>query len=125
MSSDYFLVHRGLQVQRLTSQEAGNRIEIPPRSSRDGFSPAAVDLTNSLERICKLKLAKAKSGGLLDWVTGRGRGKGRQLSAKQRELIYAFERQLVLARLGGDAAGAKFAAAVMKRCCKTTPFLMA
>lgn len=112
MAQDFFLIERVAQLQRLRASEGEVRLEIPGKLARSGFSPAALQLFQALDRIDEIPLDRAETG-LMPWLrTQRDRllsagrsedgSQGVQLAAKHRDLLQAFEKQVVRDLLGDD-----------------------
>lgn len=107
--SDYFLIHRALQVQRICGSEVEHGIELPGKLARDGLSSQAVAFLRCVDRIRKLPLDEKAGGGIMRMLRiGRARTDNR-LTPKQRSLILDFERQLVELRLLEDPVSQKLA----------------
>jgi hypothetical protein len=122
MSSDYFLIHRALQIQQLCSPEADHGIEIPGRFARDGLSTGTLDLMRCVDRIRKLRLAQQSEGGMMQLLRG-GRSKtDGGLTAKQRATIDEFETGLVELRLLDDQEPSQFAARFIQAILKNRSF---
>ncbi len=109
MSSDYFLIHRGLQIQRLCSQDRENHLEIPGRFARDGLPANIVAFLRQLDRIRKLPLDEKSEQGMKQLLRGLRTSRPRELTPRQRDLIYSFETQLVELSLSDDAPAARLA----------------
>ena len=106
--SDYFLIHRALQVQRLCSSDTEQGMVVPSRFARDTLPPLAIELLRSVDRIRKLRMDDS-SGGLLQMLRG-GSKIDEGLTEEEQQLIYDFETQLVELRLSDDPQGRKLAA---------------
>jgi len=112
MAHDFFLIERASQLQKLRASESEVRLEVPGKLARSGFSAAALQLFQMLDRIDEIPLDKSETG-FMPWLRaqrerllpgGRGEegGQGVQLSRKHRELMQAFEKQVVRDLLGDD-----------------------
>ncbi len=114
LMSDYFLIHRALQIQRLCAPGSEHGIELPGRLSRDGLPAAAIAFLRAVDRIRKLPLDEKAPRGLMQLLRlGRTQSASR-LTPKQRALILEFERQLVELRLLDDPQANKLAAACIQ-----------
>jgi hypothetical protein len=132
MYYDYFLMHRALQIQRLRAAEAGNRIDLPSRIARTGYSKAAGQLCRTVDTICSWDFGdkpKQDRWGWLKirsfrWWPGRPAEPAASgtddatlqpmVTAEQRAVINEFESGLVRARLGDDSSASELATAIME-----------
>ena len=130
MSSDYFLLHRAMQIQRLRSGTAGGSIQIPDRRSRGRTNPALLGVCTAIDAIDKLPLGEdaPQRKSLLAWLRLprliAAKAEVREaddaateafvLTDAERELLEKFEEDLVRLALDDDASAAAVATQIMQ-----------
>ena len=105
--SDFFLIERASQVQRLRASQASPSIQIPGRMARVGHSRAAKKLYQCIDEICAIKISERRE----KWISRMAQrgaellriGKatemtsepGAELSARHRQALHSFDRYAV------------------------------
>lgn len=124
MVHDFFLVERAAQIQRLRSGEGEDGIEVPGRLSRSGYSAAAVQLFQALDRIADIPLGEGQTGFLPwlknqkdRWIPGAGGGSSSGgkpiLNPKHQAVLLDFEKLVVQCLVSDDGSAAGAAAPVV------------
>jgi hypothetical protein len=133
-STDFFLVERAAQIQRLRRNKSDNPIRVPGRLSRLGYSPRALEFFRALDEISQIALEEKQKKNWLQRLRARGASLIRRgvdepatgieqplLSSAARAAIETFETHIVPILLDEDETAHPVAEALVGAILRDAP----